>query len=74
MDQHQSDDELRETAEQGLRGQGSVVAAVQRLGKQIDDLKASVDDLAKPHWVLWATLVVGTIAAIASVILLFREP
>jgi hypothetical protein len=36
------------------------------------DLKRSVDRLANPHWVLWATLVATAIAAIAGVILLFR--
>lgn len=29
-------------------------------------------ELLRPHWVLWATLVAGTIAALAAVILLFR--
>lgn len=36
------------------------------------DLKKSVDRLAKPHWVVWATLAAGTIAAVASVLALFR--
>ena len=39
---------------------------------ELEKLKASVDQLAKPHWVLWATLVATAIAAIAGVILLFR--
>jgi hypothetical protein len=39
---------------------------------ELEKLKQSVDRLANPHWVLWATLVATAIAAIAGVILLFR--
>jgi predicted HicB family RNase H-like nuclease len=39
---------------------------------ELEKLKQSVDQLAKPHWVLWATLVATAIAAIVGVILLFR--
>jgi hypothetical protein len=35
-------------------------------------LKTSVESLAKPHWVIWATFIAGAIAAVAAVILLFR--
>ena len=34
--------------------------------------RRKLDRLANPHWVVWATFVVGAIAAIAAVILLFR--
>lgn len=69
MNAHEPDDEqLRAMAERGFTGQGAVVFAVQRLGKQIDDVKASVERLAKPHWLLWLTFIVSVIAATASVI------
>ena len=35
-------------------------------------LKAAIESLAKPHWVIWATFVAGAIAAIAALILLLR--
>jgi hypothetical protein len=35
-------------------------------------LKTTIGSLAKPHWVIWATFIAGAIAALASVILLFR--
>ena len=76
-----TDKELADRAESGFTGQGSLIETTRRLRKDIDtlnqgqkDLKFSVYQLAKPHWVLWATLVVGAIAAIAAVILLFRAP
>lgn len=34
----------------------------------VEAVKYSVDRLAKPHWSVWATLVVAIIAAVASVI------
>jgi hypothetical protein len=36
------------------------------------ELKDAMDRLARPHWVLWATLIATAVAAIAGVILLFR--
>jgi hypothetical protein len=44
----------------------------QALLAEQERLKGSVDHLAKPHWVHWATLGAGAIAALAAVILLFR--
>ena len=66
--QYQNDNELREKAERGLAGQGSVVEAIQRLGKQLEEVQSSVDQLARPHWLLWLTFAVGFVAAVASVI------
>lgn len=40
----------------------------QALVAEQQQLKASIDLLAKPHWVTWATFVAGAIAAVASVI------
>jgi hypothetical protein len=40
--------------------------------KQYREIKAAIERLEKPHWVIWATFFAGAIAAIASVILLFR--
>jgi hypothetical protein len=44
----------------------------QELVSEQQHLKTAVEDLGKPHWVIWATLVAGAIAAVAAVILLFR--
>jgi hypothetical protein len=64
------DEEIRrkETSEMEVKAEQrhQVLLAEQRR------LRASVDRLAKPHWVLWATLIAGAIAAVAGVILLFR--
>jgi hypothetical protein len=41
------------------------------IGK-VDSLKHSVDQLSKPHPVLWWTLIATALAALAGLILLFR--
>ncbi|MFZ0826676.1 MAG: hypothetical protein WAO02_04560 [Verrucomicrobiia bacterium] len=38
---------------------------------ELENLKASVDQLARPRWIDWAILIVGAIAAIGVVISLF---
>ena len=43
----------------------SIALTQERQRRQLESLK-------KPHWVLWATLVAGAIAAAAAVILLLR--
>jgi hypothetical protein len=53
---------------QALRVQQRIDLLVSEQAK----LKHSVDELAKPHWLIWATFVAGAVAAIAAVILLFR--
>jgi hypothetical protein len=59
------EDAEREMGEQTRHG--VIISGIQLL-------KSSVDQLAKPHWVLWATLIATAIAAVAGVILLFRQP
>jgi hypothetical protein len=70
-----TDDELEQRRRQGWNPADAVEHQSRQLQKLLDGqgtLKDSVDRLARPHWVLWATLVATAIAAIAGVILLFR--
>ncbi len=64
------DDEIRRKEAQEAERRAEQRHQTLVVGQQ--HLKTSVDSLAKPHWVLWATLVATAIAAIAGVILLFR--
>lgn len=66
-DKHQEDSKILHYSamEQGKDFHGETM-------EELEKLKQSVDRLANPHWVLWATLVATAIAAIAGVILLFR--
>jgi hypothetical protein len=52
--------------------QEGVMGEMGKLKVEVGLLKNSIDQLSKPHWVLWATLVATAIAAIAGVVLLFR--
>jgi len=61
-----SDKELdAKIIESGWASPHFIALSQERQRRQLEILK-------KPHWILWATLVAGAIAAIATVILLFR--
>lgn len=62
------------TEQQGLH-RNETIQEEQLHGKTMDELKVlknSVDRLARARWIDWAILVAGVIAAIATVIELFR--
>jgi hypothetical protein len=58
--------------EQGRGHHTETKEELKKLKNSVDLVKSSVDRLARARWIDWAILVAGMIAAIATVILLFR--
>jgi hypothetical protein len=61
--------------QQRLHGQATGQAATlhQETKSDLGEIKTLVGNLAKPRWIDWVIVIVGTIAAIAAVISLFLK-
>jgi hypothetical protein len=70
----QSDDDLLNKAQEGMKGQGALVESMRRLRKSIDGLRESSDRYSK--WVVGLTIVlVGLtiVLAILTALLVYKE-
>jgi len=64
---------LHQTAtEQGKNLHGETMGEMGKIKVSVDLIKTSVERLGRPRWIDWAILVAGAIAAVATVIELFR--